>query len=124
MNRPAGILFHELGGVFGWGEPLRRIDVARIKEMDYHRRLFRISQRDLPWTLEINYYHPHETMKMAPTLTSRGGGFTFHSSINLYTTITTRYPSEKKLLEEKKTIEYLIAKLDNYGHNKRIEILD
>lgn len=103
-----GLCFHQFSRLAndGWGEfsHLTRIDVAKVVEMYYSRRLFRIFQRHLPYQLTIVYNEPHQQTSIAPTFTGRGMGITPYNETVLTTDINKRYSTKHDVLEEMREI--------------------
>lgn len=55
-NMFEGIFFKTLKGSNGWSSlKLNKLDVTLIKDVHYHKRLFRIFDRNKPYTLTIKY---------------------------------------------------------------------
>lgn len=81
---------HVLNGVAGWsiGSGVKKIDASKVKNMTYRKRLFRVFNRDKPFSLEIEYYFGNKLMPFN------------------YYTITKRYSSEMEVQREIRTIAY------------------
>lgn len=94
---------HFIKWEYGWGSQLRDLDVMKIGSIIYHKRLFKLTQRDLPYTLAIEYDEPHEVISIGPTF-SGSGGATLYNKTELTQTITFRLPSEKYCIDEINTI--------------------
>ena len=110
MNRLPGTLFHTLKGSPGWGYPeLITIDIAKVINVGYHRRLFRIFDRDLPYALDLIYYKP-EPGKLL------GMGICVNPlSIQL---VSKRYPSKAVVKSELEEINSKIALLNRFQQKK------
>lgn len=92
-----GLLFHRINTVFGWGTKIRDIDVTRVLDMKFHKRLFRIRDRNYPYTLRINYYDPENDIYPFPVLTPQGIGFGAIVASKTEKIITFRYPNTDEL---------------------------
>lgn len=57
-----GFIYHRIMAPFGWGRNhnIRNIDVMRVRNMSVNKRLFMIFDRNLPYTLNIEYIDPHD----------------------------------------------------------------
>ncbi len=58
-----GLVYHTLKGIRGWGNlNISKIDVHRIEEIYYEKRLFCILNKDYPYKLTIEYHtHKNDT---------------------------------------------------------------
>jgi hypothetical protein len=116
MNRITGVLFHELKGIPGWSSlDISKIDIGRVSSIGYRKRLFALSDKDHPYTMEIEYYLPKSNMNMAPVATMSGIGGTVYNETVLEQCITKRYPNEKSVQDEIKEIQDKMTKLDKYS---------
>jgi len=114
MNRFAGVLFHTLKGTPGWSRlSIKNIDIARVLSISHSKRLFKIFDRDKPYTLEIKYYLPSVQTGVAPSF-GRNVSFTVYSEPILEHNITKRYETEQTVLKEVEDINNKIKKLDDY----------
>ena len=124
MNRPFGILFHRLKGSKGWSDlSLSRIDIARVVTCNYDKRLFKLFNRDKPYTLEIKYYLPETSISVAPVFSGRGGVAVYNET-TLIQTITKRYESEDQVKNEISTINKKLEALDDYNEKLREKLLN
>ena len=98
-----GLIFHEIKAAFGWGSEINKLDVSCINYYHTHYRLFKIMQRDLPYTLTINYHQPEEHVVINPVI--GGNGFSINKYTSLNKTITFRYPTEELVEAEVNVIE-------------------
>ena len=95
------IIKHTLKGKNGWSIlNLSVIDVAKIKSIDFRKRVFCIFDKDLPYTLDIKYYEPKQHTSIAPTFTGRGVGFTVVTETKVYQNITKRYSTQEECMKE------------------------
>jgi len=107
-TRPMGFLFQKIKLAFGWGDRINKFDVARIVDMCYYKRLFRIFNRDKKYTLCIKYENPRTETDIVPVFTSRGLGVAVTESAKL-TSVATFRCSEEEAVD---TIEKIDAKLE------------
>ena len=121
MKRPFGFIFQTLKGSEGLSKcPISRLDVSRIQKIQYRKRLFRIFDRDKPFTLQVEYFSPHNVRKINPTimfLGSGGIGASLGSEVENTEIITKRYSTEKDVKKEisqyKKNIRLLDTIVDD-----------
>lgn len=114
MTTLQGILFHTLKGSPGWSDlAIKKVDVGRIAEMSYQKRLFCLFDRDKPYTLAIVYYLPKTNTSLAPTL-GHSVGITIYDRTIVEHVITKRYTSEQEVQAEIAAIEKKISKLKSY----------
>lgn len=86
--------------VRGWSHcQYNTIDITKILEISYRKRLFCIIDKKYPWSLNIEY----NEMKVYPTHFMPHYR-RFDSGISYTRTITKRYESEKELINEIKNI--------------------
>jgi hypothetical protein len=86
------MLYHILKGIPGQSSlSINKIDVFKIIDMNYHKRLFMMVDRKHPYTLRINYSHIEIEPPMFPFL---GNNVTSESII------TKRYKNLKEIHEE------------------------
>ena len=91
-----GIIFHTSKGIKGWSElGILTVDVYKIKDIYYKKRLFCIFNKDHPYNLTIDYHEPRESIGLAPGI-NLYGGFTFSlvKKVHLTANITKRYKTE------------------------------
>jgi hypothetical protein len=101
MSLPKDLVFHTLKGVKGWsGFFCQRIDVARVTDMMFHKRLFKLMNRDCDYTLRIDYYKPEENLTVAPTFVRGKVGFTLVNTVELSQLLTLRYKTEGDVQNE------------------------
>jgi hypothetical protein len=96
------LLFHTLKGIKGWSDlSLVKIDVAKVLDIIYHKRLFMICDRSYPYTLYIKYAEPKEYIGTYPVIGTNGTtGIGITHNVTLTQVITKRYRSEKEVQEE------------------------
>src|SRR5689334_18355327 len=91
------LIFHELKGIPGWsGVNKKIIDVAMVKEINFRKRLFRLIDREYPYTLNILYYDPH----FGTSVFTTGGRRVNVSEAFCESYITRRLKSEHECLSE------------------------
>lgn len=99
-----GLIHHMIKSPFGWGYKVKNLDISKIKNIYYHKRLFMIFQRNLPYTLTVEYEDPHIVYDIAHV-------FGKHVSVAMYSTdksdkiITYRLSTEKECVDEINNIE-------------------
>jgi len=104
-SRPVGFLFQKIKLAFGWGKRVNKLDVARIVDMCYHKRLFRIFDRDKKCTLRITYDNPRKVF------TAKGLGVTVTSETE-FTSIVTFRCSEQEAADTIAEIDTKLRRLD------------
>lgn len=103
------LIFHTLKGIQGWSHlAINKIDVAKVVDMSYHKRLFMIFNRTHPYTLHITYSEPIERLKPAPVIGGQGGT-ALVKQVDLTQYITKRY---KTLDEAENEIKEIMKKQD------------
>ncbi len=114
-----GILFHTLKGIKGWSELcISTIDVYKIKQIYYTKRLFCIFNKDHPYNLIIEYNEPNESMGLAHGINSNGGFTTsLVNKVSLTEIITKRYKTEIEVKNEIEEIEMKQQKIKLYKQN-------
>lgn len=121
-----GILFHTLKGKPGWGRlALEEIDVCKIQNMTYFKRLFCIFDRDHPYTLSIVYNQPFETIQLINGINSNGGvTTTLVNKVVLTQQITRRYQTEESARKEIEDIQQKIRKMNDYKKKLMATIME
>jgi hypothetical protein len=122
-----GLIFHTLKGKLGWSHlKIIHIDVYKIIEINYHKRLFCIFNKDHPYTLTIEYDEPKESIGFNYGINSNGGTTTMITrEVNLTQQITKRYKTEmdvKNEMEEIKKKQQRIKLLKQTFVNQMIEM--
>lgn len=96
-------------GVRGWTNfnPFQMLDVARIVDYGYSKRIFCLFNQDHPYTFWIEYHEPTDNHKLVPVIgPSLGIGIVSSASIDH--TITMRYKTEadcEKVVEDIKKLQ-------------------
>lgn len=99
--RFAGIMFHNLKGVTGWSHcNERRLDVALVKDIKYHKRVFKIFDRTHPYCLFLRYNLPRPDTELRPVFIGNGMGFIPEDTVVPTQLITTRLTSEQECIDE------------------------
>lgn len=120
-----GVLFHALrhDSMAGWSKvQSTSLDVAKIIKVDYHPRMFRLWNRNHPYTLRITYAEPHENVGVAPVI-SNHGGVAIYNDVELTSLITRRYKTEQHCQEEISEILRKQGLLDTYTQRLRDKIM-
>lgn len=107
------ILFHHVRASFGWGKQISRLDVSRIEDMQVFPRLFRIYQRNLPYTLRIEYYKPETNTGIAPVFGKGGAGISVYEQTTTVHIITYRYASQHDAEHELRKLQKKQQDLEN-----------
>ena len=104
-----GIIFHTLKGIKGWSDlSISIIDVYKIKNIYYEKRLFCIFNKNHPYNLIIEYHEPTESIGLVPGINFNGGLTTsLVNKVSLIANITKRYKTE---IEVKNEIEEIKIK--------------
>ena len=102
------IIYHTLKGTNGWSNlQLQTVDINKVIEIGYSKRLFMIFDRDYPYNLIIKYENIHNNSIITPTVILGGGiGLTQSFYTETSSIITKRYKSQKDVLDEIKAIQY------------------
>lgn len=101
-----GHLFHTLKGTPGWSRLwLEHIDVGRVIDIGYHKRLFMICDKDRPYALMIKYDLPITYTSIAPTMIRGKSGFTAYRRTRLIQNISCRYKTEMDVIHDIKRIK-------------------
>lgn len=121
MNRMTGVIWHTLGGSSGWaGVDHWKLDVGRIVSTGVRKRVWCFFDRDLPWSLDIYYYQPEQSLTVLPALNFRSGpGVAFGWRTDLEKLVTRRFASEKEIKDEISKIVQKQKDLDTLAHNLR-----
>lgn len=108
-----GTIFHTLKGIKGWSiSSISKIDIYKIKEIYYKKRLFCIFNRDHPYNLIIIYNEPRTTTNFAPGINFNGDLTTsMVDSVSLTVNITKRYKTEIEVKNEIEEIQMKQNKL-------------
>ena len=119
------IKFHTLGGIRGWSsfQP-SVVDVAKISQIYYSKRLFKIFNPEYKYSLEIIYKERYEKGKISPTITTRGIGVTFVSETHYEKLITRRFKTEEDIFSELSKIKNLQGECSVEKLMKKIERLE
>lgn len=107
-----GIIKHTLKGIRGWSELcIETIDVAKVIQLNYIKRLFMITNREYPYTLKIKYENIHNEMTFMPTIPLGKGsiGMTSVFYTETESILTKRYKTEQDIINE---IDEIKAKQD------------
>ena len=87
-----GLIFHTLKGIRG--EYIYKMDVYKILNVKYKKRLFCIFDRDYPYDLEIEYNEPIKCDTIETTYTNKGFIYVPMSKVHLTQFINNRYKTE------------------------------
>lgn len=98
------LVFHVLKGAPGWSHlTVTKIDVAKVLDISYHKRLFMLTDRAYPYTLYIKYAEPKEEYEFRPVYGSTNGssnGYVLTNNVELTQVITKRYSGEEEVKDE------------------------
>lgn len=102
------------------------IDIRKIIDIQYRKRLFCILDIEYKYTLEIEYSIPTNRLSISPVIVF--GNLGIANNINNKTSIMTlRYKTEKEvinIIEEIKMKQNLISQFDNEQNKKLQEFVD
>lgn len=120
-----GLIFHNLKGIKGWSDlSISQINVYKIKEIFYKKRLFCIFNKNYRYTLTIKYSEPNEYYM--PIIVYGGHGITTTSlvkQVNLTQIITKRYLTEADVINEIEEIKLKQQKIELIKKNL-INVID
>jgi len=110
-----GILYHTLRGKPGWSWLHENpIDIGRVNGVVWRKRLFRVFDRDHPYTIEITYKKKGEEPVMLVGWTGSGCAVVpSHKTVNEQT-ITCRYKSAQDVITEVEDINKSVRILKAY----------
>ena len=86
------------------------IDVSRVTQMKYRRRWFMIFERHLPFTIDMDYYQPHNSSRLAVGY-GKHTTFTSIPTLELYTTTSVRVATERDAVNVMSEIAMMSGKL-------------
>ena len=110
-----GLIFHTLRGIKGWSYlSISKIDVFKIKKINYRKRLFCIFDRDYPYTLEIEYDEPNEYYTLAPVFGGNRSSSAIVKQVDLTQIITKRYKTEFEIKIELNELEHKQNKINKF----------
>lgn len=98
-----GIIKHTLKGIPGWSKlSIETIDVEKVIQLNYKKRLFMITNREYPYTLNIKYENIHNEMTLMPTIPLGKGsmGMTPVFYTETESIITKRYKTKQDIINE------------------------
>lgn len=112
-------MFHVLKGIRGWSNlNITKVDVAKIKNISYHSRLFMLMDREYPYTLYIEYAEPKESLRPIPVHGSNGSvNYIYITQVELTQTITKRYSRVEEVEEEIAQITFKQNELIKLGES-------
>lgn len=117
------LIKYTLNGKPGWSfKKGNNLDVSRIGNINYHRRLFRIFDKDCPYTLTIDYHHIEDNYRNFSSVDT-DGKVTFGSTHQSPNKVTARYKSEDDVLDEIASIDHEKFRLKNMKE-KFIKLLE
>lgn len=102
MKLPRNFIYHTLKGINGNSElKLSIIDVSRVTNVSFHKRLFSFFDKNYPFTITINYKTRSEHTTLSPVLTTGPAiGIGLTKQIQEFQIITKRYKTEKECEDE------------------------
>ena len=116
------LIFHNLKGIKAWSNlSISKIDVAKVINLSYHKRLFMIFDRTHPYTLQITYSEPIERLMAAPVIGGQGGT-AIVKQVDLTQYITKRYTTLDEVENEISEIIKKQEQLINVGKSIVINI--
>ena len=119
MSGISGLLFHNLSGINGWSRmSLQCVDVAKITDVFYRRRLFKLFDREYDYSLYIKYNEPIDEFKY---VAGKHPSFVVATKTEHF--ISKRYKTEKDVLDEIKEIKKLQSNLNQYAETIRNKII-
>lgn len=125
MALPENVLFHKLKGARGWSSFFtQNVDVAKVVEITYRKRLFKIFDTECDYTMCIKYNQLKKHTDLAPTFTGGSGGFgvTVVDTVKMTQLMTVRYATKEDILEEFNSINQKREKLKAFHdeHYKKL----
>ena len=100
---------------------LQTVDVAKVGQMTYNRRLFRIFDREYPYTFRLNYRDITTDTSIAPAFVGARVGFTVVDKTYLDYDMTYRYKTEADILVDMKEIQTCQTVIKNILEKNRIQ---
>jgi hypothetical protein len=104
------------------------LDVRKIINMVYRKRIFCIRDREYKYKLTIEYFNPRSKTTLSPNITLGGGiGTVIHNEYVETSIITLRYKTEKEIIDEMdkvKKIQNIIKIYDNEQNKKLQEYIN
>ena len=118
-----GLLHHTLSGIRGFSYlGHSTIDVAKVLNVSYRKRLFMIFDREYPYTLVISYKNILTTTSVSPVFVNGQVGHVYGSLTTTESIITKRYKGKREVFNEIQEIERKQKALESMG-KKLSEIL-
>lgn len=114
-----GILLHMLKGV-----PGGRIDIAKVIDLGWNKRLFCILERDYPYKVWIAYNQPTTLYMSVPTYTTNGATITIVPTYSSIQIIESRYKTQDDAINEVLEIKQKQKKIEEYKRQLEQKILD
>jgi hypothetical protein len=120
MSGITGILFHKLSGINGWSRmSLQCVDVAKITDVFYRKRLFKLFDREYDYTLYIKYNEPMDDFRY---VAGKHPSFVIATKTEHF--ISKRYKTEKDVIDEMKEIQKMKNNLNQYAETIRNKIME
>ena len=108
--------------VRGWsGYHISRVDIRKISNVKYHKRLFCIFDAEYEYTLFFSYYNPHSELAVAPIIGGKGG-IVLTSEYSETSTVTLRFKTLKDVNAEIDSINKLKHMIEKYDAAKSDKI--
>lgn len=124
---PQNIIFHRLKNcVNGLSEcNYNNLDVSKIVNLEYSKRLFCINDKKYPWTLGIVYHEPEIHINSLIFTFPLGNIGISKTPVNIeeYKIIRKRYASKSDIIQEIRNINYKINKLKKYQQSTSDKII-
>lgn len=110
------------------GFHLNPIDVRKVMNIDYRKRLFCIFDKEYKYTLEIKYSNPRSELRVSSVLTTGGQiGTGIYKEYVESSIMTLRYKTEREVKNEIREIKMkqnLITEFDNEQNLKLQEFIE
>jgi hypothetical protein len=119
-----GLIHHTLKGIKGWSFlSISTIDIYKVKEICYKKRLFCVFDRKHPYTLTIEYNEPQKRFTIAPGMCVNG----FYTMVLTYyetsiSLITKRYQTKDEIENEINEIKLQQQKMELFKNQLRNKI--
>lgn len=109
----------------GWAyHHINPVDVRKIINMSYEKRLFCLLDTDHKYTLKITYFNPRSEVDTNFVITSGGIGFAITDKYEETCDLTFRYKTENEILNEMNHIKNLQNIIKKYDNEKNNELMD
>jgi hypothetical protein len=119
-------LLHNLKShVKGWSSfYVNPIDIRKVIDISYNKRLFCIFDSEYKYTLRIEYYNPRSEITTSPVFTSRGSGVAITESYKEISIMTIRYKTKNEINQEINEIYKLKNIIKNFDEEQNKKLKD